>query len=63
MQLALLKGAKQVLASQKGLAQLLPYWCFQIVTSVVKFMVLFTPYNFTGKKGATNGVALQQQLS
>lgn len=63
MQSALLKGVKQVLASQQGWAQLLLYRCYQIVTSVVKFMILFTPYGFTGNKGATIGVAPQEQLS
>lgn len=55
------QGSK-VLASQQGLAQFLPYRCFQKLTFVVKLMILIIPYSFTGNKGATIGVAPQEQL-
>lgn len=63
MQSALLEGVKSVLASQQGLAQLLPCRCFQTETFGVKFMILFTPHIFTGSKGAAIGVAPREQLS
>lgn len=41
-----------MLASQQGLAQLLPSRCFQTVIFVVKFMILFTPHSWGGSSGA-----------